>query len=575
MRFTAVGLLLLGVSFSVQSDYVNINQLISHYAILKSPHQDSTLLSDKNLSQKLRSLNAYSLPEETTQYRLDLQKIITSYNDSQSGVEDLFQTENGSGTHSIYDEGIGIIKVIPGKHPQLVLMTSCELNAGESGNDYVGQNLFDPEYPYLIAIDDIPVADWMKRLNAYIPFRNRIKVYEHSAEWLQHINQARKMTGEKLSSKAKITLASDDNAIVDHFITLKKSVYNCAKYRSAEVYSVAGSDTLSASKDGEIAYVSLSEMYDITDDNGASKMLRLMEQLRSISGKQGLILDVRDSKQGGRSGLIALYPFLVHRNTPPKVVNLMSYRLSLNEPIQWGNSNSGTLSSEFVFRHNSAIWSDQERQAISAFDITDGMRDLNNVNDSPRLCPANWFNGDNFSRWHYMVMSPRQQFFRNLVQVHLSETEKNTQAFEVVLKLINHWDEMRFSYQRPKQIVVLANKGTSGPMEILLGAIRGMDGVTIMGSLSSGSGGSVARSYTLSNGTTIKLGYTVSLTSEGKLYDVQSIKPDHVVLPSVEAFRFRQYINDNTLYQVVRPEDNQLKQAIHFIKTGSTMTDSI
>jgi TFIIF-interacting CTD phosphatase-like protein len=49
-----------------------------------------------------------------------------------------------------------------------------------------------------------------------------------------------------------------------------------------------------------------------------------MEQLRSTSGKKGMILDLRDNKQGDLTTLITLYPFLVHHNDSPKIANLRS-----------------------------------------------------------------------------------------------------------------------------------------------------------------------------------------------------------------------------------------------------------
>ncbi len=582
MRFLTLGLSLLGLLLSVvaKGDDLTItrlpsnNGLLSESSLLKQLFEEKFSyypLFSKDLNKQLDQLNVYKLPDEMIKYRLELQKIIATYNDSLSGVEDLFNTRQNPNKSSIYEQRIGIIKVIAEKRPQFVLMAQCEFKSS-SGESYIEQNLFDSKHPYLAAIDNIPVAYWLHKLESYIPTTNNARVYEQSGYWLEHINQARKLIGQPLSNKARLTMAADDGTTTDHFVPLNENLHSCPKDASYNVQFVdvlPDSETITASTDGNIAYVHLPVMYNLADQSEASQMFLLMEQLRSVSGKKGMILDLRDNHKGNRTALIALYPFLAYKDSPPRVANIMSYRLSARDSL-WGDPDSDQLLSRFVFRNDHPQWSAQERAAIEAFEMTDVHQNISEA--TPGVTP-NWYKGDKFSRWHYMVMSPRQSFFRQLVQSYEIDTIEDSLIADNFSELINHWDEILPGYTRPEHIVVLSNQGTYSAAEILLSAVKGMDGVIIMGSRTGG-GSSMAKSYSLPFGTQIKLGYSLSFTPDGYLYDNYGVEPDRHIYPKAEDFHFKQYLNTNRP-QVVHADDSLLRQAIRFIKTSQTSSRSL
>ncbi len=582
MRFLTLGLSLLGLSLSLiaKGDDLTItrlpstNGIISESSFLKQIFEENFSyypLFSNDLDKQLDQLNAYKLPDDMIKYRLELQKIIATYNDSLSGVEDLFNTRQNPNKSSIYEQRIGIIKVIAEKRPQFVLMAQCEFKSG-SGESYIEQNLFDSTHPYLAAIDNIPVAYWIHKLEPYIPTTNKTRVYAQSAYWLEHINQARKLIGQPLSNKARLTMAADDGTTTDHFVPLNENFHSCPKDASYNVQFVdirPDSETITASTDGNIAYVHLPVMYNLADQNEASQLFLLMEQLRSVSGKKGMILDLRDNSKGNRTALIALYPFLAHQDSPPRVVNVMSYRLSSQDSL-WGDADNDHLASRFAFRSDHPLWSEQERNTIETFEMKDIHQDINQA--TPDIA-GNWYNGDRFSRWHYMVMSSRQPFFRQMIQTYDIDTAEDALIADNFSDLINHWDDILPSYKRPEHIVVLSNQGTYNAAEILLSAIKGMDGVTILGNRTGG-GSSMAKTYSLPHGTQIKLGSSLSFTPEGLLYDNHGVEPDQVIYPQADDFHFKQYLNTNRP-QVVHAEDRLLRKAIRLIKTSQTVTRSL
>lgn len=576
MRRLSIIVPLLGLilSLSTMGGDITINQLSSDNGVSHDAFYIKQIIKDKSsfspllyidIDKQLENLNTYKLPEDTINYRLELQKLIASYHEPYSGVENIFNKQTDSTENRIFDQSIGILQIIPTSHPQFILMSPCEFKSSE-GENYIQQTPFDPEHPYLIAIDNLPIAYWIHKLEPYISSTNKGRIYQESAHWLEHINQARKIIGKTLSNEARLTLASKAGETTDHFVTLNDDIYACPKDHGYHVQFVdiqPDSDKVTALEDSDIAYVPLPEMYNAAKSDTASKLFMLIQQIVSASGKKGMILDLRDNNRGNRTALIALYPFLAYQDSLPRVVNVMSYRLPEDDPIPWGSPDSHKLTRLFAFRSDNDIWSEPEQLSIEAFETAGFQSDISSISPVP---PANWYNSQDFSRWHYMVMSPRQQFFRNMVQEYEVVTPVDASIIDNLSDLVNHWDDLLPLYIRPEHIVVLTNQSSYGAAENLLSAIKGMDGITIMGSRSGG-GNTSTHTYELPCGTQIKLGSTLSFTPQGKLYDNDGIEPDLRVMPQINDFFFRQYLNTNKP-QIVQVEDSLLKEAIRFIKTS-------
>ena len=522
-------------------------------------------LSYLDINKQFNNLSAYQLPADTVNYRIELQKIIASYHDAHSGVDDIFNLKTETPESHFFEQSIGILQVIPASHPKFVFMSHCEVKSNDE-ESFIEQTLYDAEHPYLIAIDNLPIAYWLHKLEPYVSSTNKGRVYQVSSHWLEHINQARQILGKPLSDKARLTLASKEGETAEHFITLKHGMYSCPKdhgYKAQFFDIEPETKRVTALEDSDVAYVPLPEMYNATNKDTASKLFMLIQQIASASGKKGMILDLRDNNRGSRTALIALYPFLVYQDSLPRIVNVMSYRLPESDTIPWGHPDNTLLTRQFAFRNDSDFWSEPERQAIEAFDTAGFQGDISSISAMP---PANWFNGKDFSRWHYMVMSPRQQFFRSMIQEYPVQTPEDARIIDNLSELVNHWDDLLPLYRRPETIVVLTNQSTFGAAENLLSALKGVDGITIMGTRSGG-GNTSTQSYDLPCGTHIKLGTTLSFTPQGKLYDNHGIEPDRMIMPVVNDFLFRQYLNTNRP-QAVHAEDSLLQHAIGFIKTN-------
>jgi C-terminal processing protease CtpA/Prc len=70
----------------------------------------------------------------------------------------------------------------------------------------------------------------------------------------------------------------------------------------------------------------------------------------------------------------------------------------------------------------------------------------------------------------------------DFTQEYHVETEKEALIIDNMSNLITRWDNILPQYHRAEHVVVLANQDTYGAAEIFLRVVKGMEGVTIMGS---------------------------------------------------------------------------------------------
>lgn len=526
-------------------------------------------LNEKNDAlQKLETLAHCDITEDLIPYRIALQEIIAPFGDAHAKVKDIFNTDEQSNS-DIYDSAIGDIRVIPGHKPRLVILSQA-INTYEESNSYCEQGLLDPEHPFLVAIDDIPTHQWIAQLQPFISSYNQARIFDKAAYHLQYLNEARMLTGRPVSKKAKLTLASADEKKVEVTVSLDRWLRSCQLNAKPSIYPVdIDNDGQLIAAGGHIMYAKLSEMFNIADSDDAPHLLKLVSDFKKVSGKKGLILDMRGNEGGSRTTLIALYPFLSFQKSFPRITNVATYRLQPNEHQPWGAPDSEALLGRFIFRQEHEIWSTAEQQAIEAFKLSHFTPDLSPISARPS---AEWYTADHYSAWHYQVMSREQSFFRNFVDMVIA-SEADAEDISItdnLLSLIEHWDNLLPSYQRPTQIVVLTDAGIFSAADIMLGALKGMDGITLMGSPSSG-GSSKAKTHELPSGTRVKLGTMLSFTSQGYLYDSNGIEPDETLLPTPDSFYFKG-LEDSIDAQIVHPNDNLLKAAIRFIKTSKTTT---
>ncbi len=560
-------------AFSDQSKSTDnlINEDIKSLTTLIEKQFSFYPINGKNdVEQQLSNLSRYTLPADNIPYRLTLQKIIASFGDAHARVRDLFDTEIPE-NDDIYTSVIGEIKVIPGQHPQLVFMNQGTF-VYENNKTYCTQDTFNTHYPYLVAIDDISIDEWVTLLQPAISSYNQARIYDKVAHFLKYLNRARVFTGLPVSSRAKLTLAAKDGQRITQKIDLQRWHIDCRLTYDSELHAIdlGLSNHLTTSGKSRIMYLRLSEMYDITDPQEGLQLLDLLSRFKQVSGQRGLILDMRDNGGGSRTSLIALYPFLAPKDAFPRITNVATYLLPESEAtIPWGQVDSDRLFPRFMFREDSTIWSQEEQQAIDAFQLTRFTPDLSPVSSKK---PDAWYKENLYSAWHYQVLSDQQAFFRKLIKDYTVEDEEDVKIQKNLHALIALWDELLPDYQRPKNIVVLTNAGVFSAADIMVSALKGQDGITLMGA-PTGGGSSMAIPYELPSGTEVRLGSMLSFTPDGHLYDSNGIAPDKTLQTRPSSFYFKG-IEDQLSAQITRPEDDLLKAAIRFIKTQKVVNRS-
>jgi len=523
-----------------------------------------------DLEQQLNNLSKYTLPADTIPYRLTLQKLIAAFGDAHAGVRDLFNIDL-SENEDTYKRVIGEVRAIPGKHPQLVFMQQGKF-VYENNKTYCTQETYNTDFPYLVAIDDISIDEWVNLLKPAIASYNQARIYHKAARFLKYLNQARALTGHPISNQATLTLASEDGQQISQKVNLERWHIDCRLNTNSELHAIdlTPSNHLTTSGQSRIMYLRLSEMFDITDSQEGLELLNTLSRFKQVSGQRGLILDMRDNGGGSRTSLIALYPFLVHKDAYPRITNVATYLLPENETATpWGYPDSDKLFPRFMFRQDNTIWSQEEQQAVDAFQLTKFTPDLNPVSSQK---PQGWHKENRYSAWHYQVLSTQQSFFRKLVQDFTVEDEDDATIQKNLLGLVAIWDQLLPDYKRPKQIVVLTDAGIFSAADIMVSALKGQDGVTLMGSSTSG-GSSMAITHELPSGTEIKLGSMLSFTPDGHLYDSNGITPDKTLQTSPSSFYFKG-VEDQLSAQITHPEDALLKAAIRFIKTQKMVSRS-
>jgi hypothetical protein len=227
--------------------------------------------------------------------------------------------------------------------------------------------------------------------------------------------------------------------------------------------------TTSRLLNGNIGYLRLSEM----DDDATAEIRAGMAKFRTADG---LVIDVRDNGGGSREPLRVLYSYLAAPDAPPRVFTAAAYRLHPEHPRDH-------LAKRFMYRADAAEWRPAEREAVAAF-----ARDFK----------PQWRLPDGqFSEWHYMV---------------LTRDEADAGVF--------HFD---------KPAIILMNSKCFSATDLFLAGMKGMKGVTLMGTASAGGSG-LADEVKL-NGAPFGLRFSTiaSFQAVGRLFVGIGVLPDVVL----------------------------------------------
>jgi Peptidase family S41 len=354
---------------------------------------------------------------------------------------------------------------------------SCLLGEAEGGvvatkRDRTG--FVDGDHPFVESIDGRPIEDWISAASAYVAAGSRQLVRRRSIELIWYVPLIRQDLRLPSSPAVEVGLRSADGRS-RRAISLPLS-----KDRAAEdVWPRRESGVLPSG----FGYLRIEEM-SLESGAGGSGVRQRLEPLMNTPG---LIIDGRGNGGGSRDVVSFLLPRLMNPGEA-RVVTVAAKRIpSVVNP----SHPDGYLQDRAMYPVAWKGWSDAQREAI--------LRTA--AGWSPEWTPPGGWAG-RFSDWHYFVVSAGDD-----TGPHATPR-----------------------YKGP--VVVLMDDACFSATDILLGGLKGMDRVTLVGLPSSG-GSANAEDYRLGAlglGTSVRLATMASFKPDGSLYDGRGVEPD-VIAP--------------------------------------------
>jgi hypothetical protein len=354
----------------------------------------------------------------------------------------------------------------PGTHyfPFELRSTGSRIVAFDAG----ARSLIDAQYPYVTAIDGLPVADWIDAAQSII-VAGSPQLRWHRGSWqIGNIGFLRIELGRPAAPTARITLTDErrTRAVQREIELVGTSVAARERYPFEQ-------DALARIPD-DVAYFRIRRME--SDPEYIAGLAAWIQESRSA---RGAIIDIRDNGGGSRLPLLTLLPHVLDANALPVVVTAGKLRLppgclAHNCPPP----EDGYLANRFMLPLRSLPGGSPERAAIDRWLPT----------FKPEWSPP----AETFSEWHFLVIAPDvDPIFAG------------------------------------KPVVILMNSGNFSASDIFLSGFKGRDNVTLVGTASSG--GSARRSeHGLPNSNlSVSLATLASFQARNsQLYDGVGIEPD-------------------------------------------------
>lgn len=327
------------------------------------------------------------------------------------------------------------------------------------------------DFPFIVSMDGVPIEDWIDGASAYVTDGSGALVRHRSAELLAHVNLVRDELGLEHRRSVALRLRDEQGRTAELSVPVAAhGAYDTIRPAIDKEAASRGYETRRLA-DG-VAYVRLVRMV------GEDETPALRTAVEALSDASAMIIDVRANAGGSRAPILALLPFFIDE---PRVVNVAA-RL---EPRTAPRPTHGWLADRHAYPIDWPGWTDAERASLERT-----MADF-----EPKWTPP----GDRFSDWNAMVVSRNE-------------------------------DDPRFE----GPVVILMDEGCFSATDIFLGAFKGVEGVTLMGSPSSG-GSARSESHELDAlQRDVRLATMVSYRADGRLYDTRGIQPDVLIEPTVD-----------------------------------------
>ena len=321
----------------------------------------------------------------------------------------------------------------------------------------------DEDHRFLEAIDGIEIEEWIAASatlsSGYSPPFARRQAIRN----LRYLGWVAMELGESLADEITLTLTDGKKAVdVTSPVGRQRAAY--------------GSWPRTASKilDGNIGYVRIMSM-----ESDPAFIDALHYAMRACKDTDGLIIDVRGNGGGSRDALRTLFPYFMKKNENPHVVNLARYKLRADDPK---SREGGYLDNRSLFPATWSGWSTDQAKAIKAF--------------AKRFRPDWNVPKDEFSGWHYMLISP---------------------------------NEDAYHYRKP--VKMLINGDCFSATDIFASAFKARPGIELIGTTTGGGSGR-SRGVTLANSElSFRLSSMASFQKTGSLYDGVGVEPDVIAKP--------------------------------------------
>ena len=367
--------------------------------------------------------------------------------------------------------------------------------------DGVNRTMIDSEHPYVSAIDGSEVSEWIEAAQSIIVKGTPQLRWHRGARQLANIGFLRMEMNRGLSQAALVLFENEDGSSqVEKTVELVGiSVEARERYPFVE-------DAV-ARVPGDIAYFRMRRME--SDPDYISGFAQWIQGSRDALGA---IVDIRDNGGGSRLPLLTLLPHLLSADAEPVVVNAGRLKLRPGCPGSGCETpEEGYLANRFMLPIRAIPKGTPQRAALEKW--------------LPAFAPDWTPPEEGFSDWHYLIVEP------DLEPVFAE-----------------------------KPVIILMNNGNFSASDIFLSALKGQEGVTLMGTASSG--GSARQNEHILPGSdlAVRLASMASFqASNSRLYDGVGIEPDIHMEPEPGFF-----VNESDLI---------LERAVRLIRESATGKD--
>jgi hypothetical protein len=331
----------------------------------------------------------------------------------------------------------------------------------------------DPKFPFLRAFDGVSMDKWLEAAELTVAKGSPQFVRYNTIRNLRYVEVLRKELGLSKSETLEVHLESVDGLSTTQLVLPlmdEKPIYGFWPRPENEIKSmedVRVESRILESNIGYLRFVIMPAEPEFLDD--------LIEAMGRFANTDGLIIDIRTNGGGRRAPLHTLMPFFMAENDLPRIVNVAKYRLGTENIKE-------DFEARYLYPASSPHFSEAERDIIRSFSNT----------FQPEWTPP----GEQFSEWHYFVISPSP-------------------------------DKRYYHYDKP--VVILMDRWNFSACDIFLGAFKGLKNVTLMGQPSGGGSGCYQVYWLRNSKIRIHLSSMASFQPNGKLYDGNGIQPDFIV----------------------------------------------